>query len=152
MRDTVDIARRFRSQLRNFRPSIKDNWWKRRALYLIRKWYCLITCQGEERTADITVTDEITLIRYPDLFATYTVIANTGAHTVTIFEDDVIVGIVQPGKSKTFRFTNRFIIDGKCDSGESTTLTVTTLRRCECGDTDPLPYGQTIEPVGGDLI
>ncbi len=152
MRDVVDIARRFRHALVRFRPSIKRNWWLRRALYLIEKWYCLLTCHGDPTTVTIAVTDEMTFLRYPDLFARETSISNTGTDSATIYEDGVIVGIVGAGKSAVFRFSNRFILDAICDTGDSTSLDVTTFRRCECGDVDPLPYGQVIDPVGGQLI
>lgn len=152
MRNATDIARTFRRLLVKFRYSTTDNWWLRRAVYLVRKWYCILTCEATPTTAVIEVGDEPTLLRYPDLFARDTIITNSGVKPVFIYEDGVIVGLVDAGRTGTFRFTNRFILDGACRAGENTTVTITTNRRCECGDSDPLPYGQVIEPVGGDLI
>lgn len=150
--DVVEPTRTFRYLLRKFRYSVKDNWWHRRFAALVSKWYCLLTCETDRITAEVDVTDEVTLVRYPDLFAKRTEILNTGDSQVFLFENSVIVGIVQPGTSRAITLTNRYILDAVCRDGESTTVVVTTTRRCECGDTDPLPYGQVIDPIGGDLI
>lgn len=153
MRQIGPIERRFRHKLEAFKYLVKDNWLKRRIVFLLEKMLCLLTCEADAVTATISVTDEVTLLRYPDLWATKTVISNTGLKSATIYENDVICGIVPAGESKVFVFANRFIIDGKCADSESTTLVITTHRRCECGEeVDPKPYGVTIAPVGGDLI
>lgn len=152
MRSTVPLVRRFSDKLRAFTYAVSDNWLLRRIIYLLDKWECLLECEGNKITATIEVTSEITLIRYPDLFATRTTVNNLGPNIAYIVEDEIIVGAVPPFTSKDFRLSNRYLLEAFCAAAQTATLVITTHRRCECGDTDPQPYGVQIEPVGGDLI
>lgn len=152
MRQVQPIRRTFRFQLQRFTAVVSRNWLLRRILFLVRRIHCLITCQGEIISAHVIVTVAMTILRVPDVMARRTIVRNTGAAPVVVFESGKIIAEVAPGESKELLLAGRFVIEGRCISGETTTVEITTYRRCACGDPYIPPYGQAVEPIGGDLI
>lgn len=150
MRQVQPIVRTFRNLLQRFGVIANRNLVFRTALEQVEKVFCLLTCRGEIITDSVEV-EELTLVRYGDEFAKRTVIVNHGDSKAAIFEDGRIVQFVPPNSSKELSLTGRLTIQAKCYTG-STTLHVTTFRRCACGDKYIPPYGQIIDPIGGDLI
>lgn len=152
MRQIIPIIRTFRDQLTKFPLLANQNWIYRRAVLLLEKLYCLSTCADEVLTDQFTINTSLSILRFPDPMAKKTTISNIGASgTATIFEEGKIVALIAPGESRELQLSGRFLIESKCESG-STTLVVTTHRRCQCGDDYIAPYGQAVEPIGGDLI
>lgn len=72
--------------------------------------------------------------------------------TAIVYENSRIVAILHPGESRELQLSGRFVIEAICNAGQRTLIAITTHRRCPCGDDRIPPYGEPIEPVGGDLI
>jgi hypothetical protein len=70
----------------------------------------------------------------------------------TIYENGKIVAVIEPGQSRELQLSGRFMIEAKSNTSGTTTLVISTYRRCECGDEYIPVYGEEVEPIGGDLI
>jgi hypothetical protein len=137
----VPLVRRFRHQLKAFRPILKNNWMYRRIVFLLEKWLCLQDCEGAVITDTVEVGNTSKLLRYPTQWVLRTTIANIGSDTAYVAENGVIAAIIPANTSKEVTLTNRYRLEATSIMG--TTLVVTTHRRCECGETDPQPPDPT---------
>ncbi len=111
---------------------------------------CFLTCQGDIVTATIDITTALAVLRQPDNLARRTVVANTGHDTILVYEEGGLVTMIEADGERQLPLSGKLLISAQAQNFESTVV-ITTFRRCLCGDTVPLPYGES-EPIGGNLL
>lgn len=117
----------------------------------LEKIKCLLECDGDTITSTVAASDETTLIREQNVLARKTAVLNVGESRAMLYEGGRLVGIVQPDDTWISPLAGRQKIQAICDSGETTTLVVTTYLRCDC-EIAPVFYDDFEEPTGGGLI
>jgi hypothetical protein len=80
-----------------------------------------------------------------------TIVQNLGEAEFWLYEDHRLIGIVQPHAQRPLPLSGRMLVEGRCNSGESTSVLVTTERRCLCGDIEVYSYSAN-QPIGGNLL
>jgi hypothetical protein len=152
MRVIQPLTRTFRRQLQYGSLIFPArNWILRRIAYLYGRFQCLLNCEGDIIETVKTATNVSSIIRLADTLAKETYVWNEGSQVATIFENEVIVARVQPGARQRLPVSGKMQLRAVTDSA-TTSLRITTLRRCLCGD-DISPYESgAVIPTMGDLI
>lgn len=112
---------------------------------------CLATCKGVVVSDTVVVSETKTLIREPQPMAKKTYVVNQGTTSIKLFEDGKLVHVLLPGTSYESPLAGRLRIEGQCLGGASTTVLVTTEKRCACGH-PVTSYGEDSAPIGGVLL
>jgi hypothetical protein len=129
--------------------AIPNNYIRRELVAWIEKIECILDCPGEIGSDTLNVTNSLTTVRNPDIMAKATLVTNQGTIPVDIYEEGNLVMRVEPGASEEMPLSGRLTISAKATVAGTTTVTVTTISRCLCGD--PYDSGDGI-PIGSDLI
>lgn len=116
-----------------------------------------VIVDGVQSNIEITSSEAfnlplVTHLRGADPFSKKTVIFNDGDYPATIYESGRIVEVVPALESKELKTTGRFILDARPASGFLSSLSVTTFRRCDCGDAHIPAPDQDLTLTDGDLI
>lgn len=85
----------------------------------------------DDVTGDATaraVTSTSSSARVADATAVKTIVTNTGAQSVQVFEDGILVAIVPAGTSRELPLTGLGVITWKCASGQSSTAAIATYQ------------------------
>lgn len=145
------LFQKIRRVTAHLRLILTDNFLLNDIYRIVHRILCLLTCDAETYSYSYTVTNDLLIIRKPDIFAKKTTVTNFGAAEVQIIERGSPVCIVQPFQSKELPFMGKFLLQAQTISQDATaSITVTTHRRCACGD-QYVPYNDSV-PIGGDLI
>jgi len=123
--------------------------WYRRILARLDAINCVATCLGTTPTIETTVDVVGGTIREAYYYAVQTILRNTGANAAFIYEDDALIYRLAAGEEWIMPVAGKLKLEAEAVSG-TTTITVTTFARCDCGVLEPVV--QPSEEEGGILV